>query len=123
MVHRYYEVSRSYPKAVVPTELVTARQKDEWWEDFYNTHRGILHRIRWHRVVLDEAQAIKNHRGHTSMACRALSSNHNWAITGTPIMNNVTELYPYFKFLREPNSGASFKIFKNKYCQPNTARD
>ena len=42
---------------------------------------------------------------------------HHWAITGTPIQNSISEFYPYFKFLREPNTG-SYKIYKENFCSP-----
>ncbi|PIA88970.1 DNA repair protein RAD5 [Cercospora beticola] len=113
----YGEICKSYPKPQVPAHLVTAAQKDAWWKDHYEKEKGVFHRLKFHRVVLDEAQAIKNHKGHTSLACRAVQATHYWAITGTPIMNRLTEFYPYFKFLREPNTG-SFRIFKENFCTP-----
>jgi len=67
------------------------------------------------RIVLDEAQAIKNHQSRTSIACRALMADHKWALSGTPILNSLTELYPYFKFLNVPQTG-TFEIFKHNYC-------
>ena len=113
----YHEIARSYPKATIPTNLVTSTQKDAWWKTHYEQERGLLHRMKFLRIVLDEAQAIKNHKGHTSMACRAVDARFHWAITGTPILNTVREFYPYFKFLREPNTG-SYKIFKENFCSP-----
>lgn len=113
----YHEVCRSYPKADIPPSKTTAAQKDEWWREYYEQNKGILHRCRFHRIVLDECQAIKNHRGQTSMACRAIDSKHHWAISGTPVQNTVREFYPYFKFLREPHTG-SYKIFKENFCSP-----
>jgi SNF2 family DNA or RNA helicase len=74
----YHEVGKSYPKSVVPANLVTSAQKEAWWKNHYEQNRGVLHRVRWFRVVLDEAQAIKNHLGHQSMACRALDGKHHW---------------------------------------------
>jgi SNF2 family DNA or RNA helicase len=59
---------------------------------------------------LDEAQAIKNHKSHTSIACRGLIATHRWAISGTPIQNAPRELFPYFKFLRVEHTG-TYKIF------------
>jgi len=50
--------------------------------------------------VLDEAQAIKNHKSLTSLACRALSAKHNWAISGTPLLNGIEEFYSLFKFIK-----------------------
>ncbi|KAM3424545.1 hypothetical protein BST61_g6541 [Cercospora zeina] len=113
----YTEIGRSWPKPILPSHLVTAAQKDVWWKDHYEKEKGVFHRIKFHRVVLDEAQAIKNHKGHTSLACRGVQATHYWAITGTPIMNRLTEFYPYFKFLREPHTG-SYRIFKENFCAP-----
>ena len=114
----YSEVMRSYPKNEPPIECQTAEQKIAWWKDTYDKKRGVLHRMQFYRIVLDEAQAIKNHIGRTSIACRALMAYHRWALSGTPILNSLTELYPYFKFLCVPHTG-SFKIFKNNYCDNN----
>jgi SNF2 family DNA or RNA helicase len=104
----YSEVMASYPKNKPPIECQTVEQKLAWWKE-------VLHRIFFKRIVLDEAQAIKNHQGRTSIACRALIASHKWALSGTPILNRLDELYPYFKFLNVPHTG-SFKIFKNNYC-------
>ncbi|KAK0864308.1 hypothetical protein LTR87_015838 [Friedmanniomyces endolithicus] len=113
----YSELLRSYPSREIPPELVTAKQKEEWWRLTYDREKGDFHRVRWLRVVLDEAQAIKNHLSATSKACRSLTSIHNWAISGTPIQNTITELYPFFLFIREPHTG-SFKIFKENFVTP-----
>ncbi|RMY70605.1 hypothetical protein D0863_05687 [Hortaea werneckii] len=115
----WYELQKSWPKVVPPPELVTAEQKNAWWKDHLEKERGVLHRVEWLRVVLDEAQAIKNHKSHTSLAARGLESRHRWAISGTPILNTLAEMYPYFKFLKVPQSG-SYRIFKQNFC---TAED
>lgn len=111
----YHEVMKSYPKCLPPPNLVTAAQKEAYWKETWEEERGLLHRIKWLRVVLDEASAIKNHRSHTSMACRALEAKHYWAISGTPVQNNLQEFYSFFRFLREPHTG-TFKIFQNNFC-------
>jgi SNF2 family DNA or RNA helicase len=116
----YGEVMKSYPKNEPPIHCQTAEQKIAWWKDVYENNRGILHRMMFLRVVLDEAQAIKNHLARTSIACRALMAQHKWALSGTPILNSLTELYPYFKFLGVPHTG-SFKIFKHNYCDTGDA--
>lgn len=66
---------KSYPRQEPPLGLQTAEEKSAWWREFFEEHRGVLHRIVWHRIVLDEAQAIKNHTSATSNAVRALVSN------------------------------------------------
>nr|POE51910.1 calcium-binding mitochondrial carrier sal1 [Quercus suber] len=99
----YHEVSRSYPKVVIPVSLSTPASKNEYWDKHYAANKGVLHRCNFYRVVLDEAHAIKNHRSHTSQACRGLEAKFRWAVTGTPVQNNIAEFYPYFKFLRDPH--------------------
>jgi len=96
----YTQVQKSYPKADIPAEYTTADQKNGWWKNHYERRRGPLHRVKWFRVVLDEAQAIKNHKSLTSMACRALSGKHNWAVSGTPLQNGIEEFYSLFKFIK-----------------------
>lgn len=118
----YGEIMKSYPKNEPPIECQTAQQKIEWWKEVYDKERGVLHRTMFLRIVLDEAQAIKNHQARTSIACRALMAHHKWALSGTPILNSLTELYPYFKFLEVPHTG-SFKIFKNNYCDVKDAEN
>ncbi|KAK0357162.1 hypothetical protein LTS02_000696 [Friedmanniomyces endolithicus] len=113
----YSEVLSSYPSKKIPPELVTAKQKEIWWRETFEELKGDLHRVRWLRVVLDEAQAIKNHLSTTSKACRAISAVFHWAISGTPIQNTIKELYPYFLYIREPHTG-SFKIFKENFVTP-----
>ncbi|RHZ75362.1 hypothetical protein Glove_216g60 [Diversispora epigaea] len=61
--------------------------------------RGTLFRINWFRVVLDEAQNIKNMKSRASKACSELNTVHRWCLTGTPIQNHINDLYSYFRFL------------------------
>lgn len=59
-----------------------------------------LAKVRWFRVVLDEAQTIKNHRTQTARACWGLKAKRRWCLSGTPIQNAIDDLYSYFRFLR-----------------------
>ncbi|CAN7111996.1 unnamed protein product [Brassica rapa subsp. narinosa] len=61
---------------------------------------GTLSRVGWLRVVLDEAQTIKNHRIQVARACRILRAKRRWCLSGAPIQNTVDDLYSYFRFLR-----------------------
>lgn len=110
----YQQVQKSYPKRNYPPDKVTPQQKQEWWEDHYQTTKGILHHIHWRRVILDEANAIKNHLSETSMACSELDADFRWALTGTPAMNSLQEFYSYFRFLKAPNTH-TFDLFKRNF--------
>ncbi|GJX78641.1 helicase-like transcription factor CHR28, partial [Tanacetum coccineum] len=59
-----------------------------------------LVKVTWFRVVLDEAQIIKNHRTKASRACWGLEAKRRWCLSGTPIQNAINDLYSYFRFLR-----------------------
>lgn len=54
----------------------------------------------WYRVILDEAQCIKNKQTATSRACCLLKSKYRLCLTGTPMMNNIGEFYSLIHFLR-----------------------
>lgn len=54
----------------------------------------------WYRVILDEAQQIKNHKSKCSIACARIRSEYRWCLSGTPMQNGVHELYPLLRFGR-----------------------
>ncbi|KAK4754431.1 hypothetical protein SAY87_002535 [Trapa incisa] len=61
---------------------------------------GPLSKVGWFRVVLDEAQSIKNHKTQVARACWGLRAKRRWCLSGTPIQNAIDDLYSYFRFLR-----------------------
>lgn len=64
-----------------------------------------LFKIRWWRVVIDEAHIIKNFRSIRARACAALNAKYRLCLTGTPMQNKLEELWPLLRFLRiEPYS-------------------
>ncbi|KAL8774470.1 MAG: hypothetical protein Q9209_000843 [Squamulea sp. 1 TL-2023] len=117
VVTTYDEVRRSYPKFEPPKHIVLPEKKRAWWDENYEHMRGILHQVHWYRVVLDEAQAIKNRDSQTSIACRGLMAKRRWAVSATPIQNNVGELYAFFKLLRVKHTG-NYKSFFENFCNP-----
>ncbi len=58
-----------------------------------------LHRIKWKRIVLDEAHNIKERSTNTAKAAFELQAEYRWCLSGTPIQNRVGELYSLMRFL------------------------
>lgn len=78
---------------------------------------GSLARVRWFRVILDEAQTIKNHRTQVARACCGLRAKSRWCLSGTPMQNSIDDLYSYFRFLKyEPY--AVYSSFCNSIKYP-----
>ena len=71
----------------------------------------------WNYVVLDEGHLIKNPKAKTSIAVKRLISNHRLILTGTPIQNNVLELWSLFDFLMPGFLGAE-KVFLDRFAKP-----
>jgi SNF2 family DNA or RNA helicase len=55
---------------------------------------------KWYRVILDEAQNIKNRNSNGAKGAFMLDSMYRLCMTGTPMMNNVTELFSLIHFCR-----------------------
>ncbi len=58
-----------------------------------------LQNYRFHYIVLDEAQAIKNPKSLTTQGVCSLKSNHRLCLTGTPMENHLGELWSMYHFL------------------------
>ncbi|KAK9706683.1 hypothetical protein RND81_07G144400 [Saponaria officinalis] len=76
------------------------RLKKEIDDGLLDSSARPLAKVNWFRVVLDEAQSIKNHKTQVAQACWGLRAKRRWCLSGTPIQNAVDDLYSYFRFLR-----------------------
>ncbi|KAG9245201.1 putative helicase mot1 [Calycina marina] len=71
----------------------------------------------WNYLVLDEGHLIKNPRAKVTIAVKQLKSNHRLILSGTPIQNNVLELWSLFDFLMPGFLGAE-KVFHERFSKP-----
>jgi TATA-binding protein-associated factor len=71
----------------------------------------------WNYCVLDEGHVIKNKKTQITKAVKMIKANHRLILSGTPIQNNVLELWSLFDFLM-PGFLGTEKEFNQKYSKP-----
>ncbi len=71
----------------------------------------------FHYAILDESQNIKNMTTQTTQAALLLHADHRLALSGTPVENNLTELYSLFRFLN-PTMFGTLDDFNSRYASP-----
>jgi SNF2 family DNA or RNA helicase len=79
--------------------------------------RELLQCVRWGRVVLDEAQNIKNASAKQSQAVRSLDAERRVALTGTPLENRLSELWSILDFCNPGLLGSSGE-FRRSFSVP-----
>ncbi len=127
LVNWQREAERFTPSLKVTLHFGPGRAKEELPFDDYDlviTTYGTmlrdietLRKYRFHYVILDESQAIKNPLAKTSRAARKLNSEHRLVMTGTPVENTTFELWSQFTFLN-PGLLGSLEYFKQEFGAP-----
>ncbi|QEN04236.1 DEAD/DEAH box helicase [Thiospirochaeta perfilievii] len=86
----------------------------------YHTLRNdieLIKDIEFYYTILDEIQNIKNHTSGLAKSCFLLKSEYKLGISGTPVENNLGDLYSISRFLN-PTLFGSFKRFKDEWSSP-----
>jgi SNF2 family DNA or RNA helicase len=73
----------------------------------------LLRAVGWHRVVVDEAQNIKNPKAAQTRAITRLPAQHRVALTGTPVENRLLDLWSIFNFLNPGYLGKETQFRKS----------
>ncbi|MFF5231564.1 SNF2-related protein [Dactylosporangium sp. NPDC000521] len=76
-----------------------------------------LKSLPWHRLVLDEAQAVKNAATKQAVAVRGLPARHRIAVTGTPVENRLADLWSIMDFANPGLLGTATK-FRERFAEP-----
>ncbi len=73
----------------------------------------LLNSVEWQRLVLDEAQNIKNPKAAQTKAILKISAKHRLALTGTPVENRLLDLWSIFNFLNPGYLGKEAQFRKS----------
>jgi len=69
----------------------------------------------WNYLVLDEGHLIKNHNCQISKILRSMPADHRILLSGTPVQNNLGELWTLFDFITKGELFGTSKDFKELY--------
>ena len=96
-----------------------AKEYDIVLTSYALAHRDVeeLHGVPWHRIVLDEAQKVKNPNAASTIAIRSIPAPHRVAMTGTPIENHLSELWSIMEILN-PGLLGSASEFRERFAVP-----
>ncbi|MEM9088168.1 MAG: DEAD/DEAH box helicase [Cyanobacteria bacterium P01_F01_bin.53] len=106
--HRQAMLDGLGPKDLVVCSYGLVQQAEE---------ADMLQGVKWQNIVLDEAQAIKNHATKRSQAVMALQASFKIIMTGTPIENHLGELWNLFRFIN-PGLLGSLESFNERFANP-----
>jgi len=88
--------------------------------DFKKKNNSLLYKLKWNRVLFDEAHITRNKKTKTFKSLQEIQTNFQWAITGTPFINFVSDIRslsyictPHF-ILNNKNKHLS-ELWKQKY--------
>jgi TATA-binding protein-associated factor len=85
--------------------------------DICRNDTAIICQQNFNYCVLDEGHIIKNAKAKVTMACKRVQANHRLILSGTPVQNNVLELWSLFDFLM-PGFLGTEKFFHDKFAKP-----
>ena len=106
----YYGINRDFSSLKKVDVILTT----------YGTIRNDIENLlenKFDLLILDESQNIKNINSQTTKAVLLLNAKKRVALSGTPIENNLLELYSLFRFLN-PEMFGSVQRFTNNYIVP-----
>lgn len=63
------------------------------------TYADVLHPVEWEYAVLDEGHKIRNPNAEITVTCKELYTRNRLILSGTPVQNNLTELWSLFDFI------------------------
>lgn len=78
---------------------------------------GVFQNMFFNYCVLDEGHIIKNAKSKITLSVKSIRANHRLILSGTPIQNNVLELWSLFDFLM-PGFLGTEKLFSDRFSKP-----
>ena len=84
------------------------------------THIEILSTLDWHYLILDEGHKIRNPDAKVTLAVKQVGTPHRLILSGSPMQNNLKELWSLFDFIY-PGKLGTLPVFLKEFSIPITA--
>ncbi|NXL49342.1 ERCC6 protein, partial [Podilymbus podiceps] len=78
-----------------------------------------IHSYDWHYVILDEGHKIRNPNAAVTLACKQFRTPHRIILSGSPMQNNLKELWSLFDFIF-PGKLGTLPVFMEQFSVPIT---
>ncbi|XP_010145433.1 PREDICTED: DNA excision repair protein ERCC-6-like, partial [Eurypyga helias] len=78
-----------------------------------------IHSYNWHYVILDEGHKIRNPNAAVTLACKQFRTPHRIILSGSPMQNNLKELWSLFDFIF-PGKLGTLPVFMEQFSVPIT---
>jgi len=76
---------------------------------------------RWRSVIVDEAHWARNARGQLATLLRELDAHRVWALTGTPVVNGLGDVWSLLRIVRAPHLGTLDEFDTDEYAEQRAA--
>ncbi|EMP26566.1 DNA excision repair protein ERCC-6 [Chelonia mydas] len=100
-----------------------------WWPPFrvavlhetgsYTNKKDNINSYDWHYVILDEGHKIRNPNAAVTLACKQFRTPHRIILSGSPMQNNLKELWSLFDFVF-PGKLGTLPVFMEQFSVPIT---
>jgi SWI/SNF-related matrix-associated actin-dependent regulator of chromatin subfamily A3 len=116
------------PKSIGDYDVVISTYdsvSSEWYSQKSTTlpRQSGVFSVNWRRIILDEGHSIRNPKAKRTIAATNLLAQSRWVLTGTPIINNLKDLYSLVRFLRLSGGLDNLDIFNSAIIRPVTQGD
>jgi SWI/SNF-related matrix-associated actin-dependent regulator of chromatin subfamily A member 5 len=98
--------TKEHREELIHSTLLPGKQHSERdWDvclttyEICNLEKGALQKIAWRYLIIDEAHRLKNEDSQFAKTVRAMDTQHRLLLTGTPLQNNLHELWALLNFL------------------------
>lgn len=82
-------------------------------------YQDYLHKLDWHYAILDEGHKIRNPDAQVTLACKRFRTPHRIILSGSPVQNNLKELWSIFDFIY-PGKLGTLPVFMGQFGIPIT---